>query len=88
MQTQQDIDGLAVAIYRDKVQRAREADPAEKLLDGLRLFESALEFTKAGAAAMIGSTDEALVMKEVQRRFDLIRKMEEQGIYHPLPARA
>ena len=84
MHTQQDIDHLAAAIYRDKVLRARAADPCEKLVDGLRLFEFALGMTKAGAADMIGSDNEALVMQEVQRRFDLVRKREERGLYHPV----
>jgi hypothetical protein len=37
MEFQEEIDRLADAIYRDKVLRARAEDPAEKLLDGIRL---------------------------------------------------
>jgi hypothetical protein len=88
MQSQESIDQLADAIYRDKVLRARATDPSEKLVDGMRLFEVALEFTKAGAADMIGSTDEALVMQEVRRRIEIVRRSEERGIYHPLAEKA
>lgn len=78
--------GLPVdAIYRDKVLRAMAEDPAEKFLDGLRLFESALEFTRAGVAAELGTHDESAIAAEVQRRFDLVRRIEEHGIYQPLP---
>jgi hypothetical protein len=86
MQSQQDIDQLAAAIYRDKVLRARAADPCEKLVDGIRLFEFALGMTKAGAADMLGSNDEAEVMQEVQRRFSLVRMREERGLYQPVPS--
>jgi hypothetical protein len=87
MQSQEEIDRLADAIYREKVLRARAADPAEKFLDGLRLFESALEFTRAGVAAELGTQDETAVAAGVLRRFQLIRRLEEHGLYHPLPDR-
>lgn len=87
MESQEEIDRLADAIDRDRVLRARAADPAEKFLDGLRLFESALEFTRAGVAAELGTQDEEAISEGVQRRFQLIRKLEEHGLYHPLTQR-
>jgi hypothetical protein len=87
MEYQEEIDRLADAIFRDKVLRARAEDPAEKFLDGIRLFESALEFTRAGVAAELGTTDEAAIAEGVQRRFDRVRKLEEHGLYQPLPSR-
>jgi hypothetical protein len=86
METQEDIDRLADAIYRDKVLRAREADSAEKFLDGLHLFELAMEFTRAGVAAELDTDDEKAIASGVQRRFDLCRRMEEHGLYQPVPA--
>jgi hypothetical protein len=87
MESQEEIDELADAIYRDKVLRARAEDSAEKFLDGLRLFEMALEFTRAGVAAELGTDDEKAIAEGVQRRFDLHRQMEERGLYHPVPDR-
>jgi hypothetical protein len=83
METQEDIDQLAAAIYRDKVLRAREMTPEERLIEGFRLFHEAMTFTAAGVANELGTTDEAAVMAEVRRRFDLVRKIEERGRYQP-----
>jgi hypothetical protein len=84
METQQDIDRLAAAIYRDKVLRARAMTPDERLMESFRLFEESLTFTKAGVADQLGTTDEASIMAEVRRRFDLVRQREDRGIYLPL----
>lgn len=81
METQEDIDRLAREIYRDKVLRARAMTPEERFMEGFRLFEEALVFTKAGVAAELGTTDEQTIMNEVQRRFDIVRKREERGRY-------
>ncbi len=81
MQSQEEIDELAAAIYREKVLRAREEDPCEKFMDGFRLFESSLAFMKMGIEAETGSADPEVVMRGVQRRFDTVRKMREQGLY-------
>jgi ADP-dependent phosphofructokinase/glucokinase len=88
MQTQEEIDQLADAIYRDKVLRARAEEPGQKLIDGIRLFESALAFTRAGVAAELRTSDEEAISKGVQRRFDIVRRMEEHGIYSPVTARS
>lgn len=85
METQEDIDRIAAAIYRDKVLRARAMTPEERLMESFRLFDEALVFTKAGVANELGTTDEAAIMKEVQRRFDVIRSIEERGHYLPWP---
>lgn len=39
---------LADEIYRERIVRARNASPEEKILAGQRLFESACEITLAG----------------------------------------
>lgn len=84
METQEDIDQLAAAIYRDKVLRARAMTPDERLMEGFRLFDESMTFTKAGVAEELGTTDEAAIMTEVRRRFDIVHKMEDQGFYLPL----
>ncbi|HBJ88306.1 MAG: hypothetical protein Q8M07_19725 [Prosthecobacter sp.] len=85
METQQDIDQLAAAIYRDKVLRSRAMTPDERLMESFRLFHEALTFTKAGVADELGTTDETVIMAEVQRRFEVVRTIEERGSYQPWP---
>lgn len=84
METQAEIAALAEALYREKVQRAREQDPCEKLVDGFRMFESALEFTKAGVAATLKTNDESAIMQGLLNRFERIRKVREAGLYEPV----
>ncbi|WP_208300299.1 hypothetical protein [Prosthecobacter fusiformis] len=74
---------MADAIYRDRVLRARAEDPCEKLVDGFRLFEYALGITKMGVQAELNTMDEEAVMKGVQKRFDMVRKVREKGLYQP-----
>ena len=76
------ISELANTLYRDKVVRARRQDPAEKLVQGFRLFESALDFTKAGLAADLDATDESLVTEGVLKRFERVRNVREAGFLH------
>ncbi|MFN0125970.1 MAG: hypothetical protein ACKV19_04710 [Verrucomicrobiales bacterium] len=83
MELQQDLDLTADAIYRDKVLRARATDPVERLLDGFRLFDEALTFTKAGVMEQLGTSDETMVMAEVERRIERIRKLQDFGYYKP-----
>lgn len=43
MRPTEEVTALAEDLYREKVLRAREQDPCEKLVDGFRLFTSALD---------------------------------------------
>ncbi len=83
METQEDINELAEAIYRDRVIRARQEDPCEKLMDGFRLFEYGLNIMKMGVASELGTENEDAVLTGVQRRFDIVRQMRERGLYQP-----
>ena len=85
METQQDIDTLAAAIYRDKVLRARAMKPEDRLVEGVRLFDEAMIFTKAGISAELGTSDETTILREVVRRLEITRKIAERGLYKPLP---
>jgi hypothetical protein len=73
------IQELADAIYKDKIARAREQDPIEKLLDGFRLHEYACGITLAGIRHQnpgISDADALQILKErvaMQRRWDEIR---------------
>jgi len=87
METQEEIDRLAAAIYRERVLRARLEAPVEKLMDGIRLFEHSLQITKAGVAAELATDDEAAIMAGVQERFEKVRRMRESKIYRVLEQR-
>jgi hypothetical protein len=84
MESRKETATLAATLYREKVQRARAQDPCEKLMDGFRMFESALAFTKAGVAAELQSNEESAIMKGVLDRFDKVRKVREAGLYRPV----
>ena len=79
-----EIRRLADAIYRDKVLRAREEDPIEKLLDGFGLFERGLEITKLDVIRRIRTSEESAVQEALRLRFERVRRMREAGIYKPL----
>ena len=88
METQQDIGHMAAAIYRDKVLRARETPPEQRLMDGFMLFEDSLAFTEAGVVSQLGLTDEARIMAEVERRLERVRQVHDHGWFKPWPAQA
>ncbi len=85
METQQDINTLADAIYRDKVLRARERTMDERLRDGLECFDLSCRLMADGVRHQFKLTDEAAVWQKVRERLDIVRRMEERGIYQPLP---
>ncbi len=58
---------LADAIYRDRVLRARRTPPAEKLLDGARLFAGVAERMKAGIRLRKPHLSEREVAEELRR---------------------
>jgi hypothetical protein len=86
METQQDIDQLAAALYRDKVLRARARTMDERLRDGLECFDLSCRLMADGVRHQFKLTDEAAVWQKVRERLDVARRIEERGIYQPLPA--
>ena len=76
---------LAAAIYRDKVQRARQENPIQKLLAGFDLFQSALEMTRLDVIRKIGASDESAVQEGLRQRFERVRQVREAGLYKPVP---
>ena len=58
--------------------------PEEKLLGGFRLFQLSCEMARAGIRSQSPELDEQGVERELQRRLDLQRRMDERDLYHPL----
>jgi hypothetical protein len=72
---------LADAIYWDKVRRARATSLADRFMAGFELLETSLGFTRAGIAHQLGTDDDAEIAAELQRRFDVVRRVNERGLY-------
>jgi len=68
---------LIDAIYREKVLRARNTPPEQKLFAGARLFEMGCEITKAGIRAQHPNADEAEVLQILKDRLALARRLED-----------
>jgi hypothetical protein len=68
---------LGDAIYREKVQRARATPPEEKVLDGPRLFDWAIEWMKAGIRMQYPDADEERVRALVWERLEIGRRLEQ-----------
>ena len=71
-------------IYRQRVLRAREAPPGEKLLDGPRLFDRACEWMKAGIRDQFPDASDERVRQILADRINRLRQIEEQGLYLPV----
>jgi Rv0078B-related antitoxin len=67
---------LANDIFWDKVRRARETPPVEKLLLGPRLFDFACGITRSGIRHQHPDADEAEVERILADRLALQRRLE------------
>ena len=71
-----DVKQLADAIFRDRVLRARQTPPEEKLLDGARLFDYACRITEAGIRNQYPEADDRRVAELLRERVELQRRLE------------
>lgn len=63
-------------IFRERVLRARQTPPEEKLLDGPRLFDWACRITMAGIRHQFPEADEQQVKEILVQRLALARRLE------------
>lgn len=70
------IAAMADALYRDEVARARAMTPADKLLEGPRLFERACRLMRDGIRHRHPDLDEAGVEQLLRTRLDYLRTLE------------
>jgi hypothetical protein len=66
------IQTLTDALYREEIARARTMDPADKLLEGPRLFERALRVMTDGVRHEQPHLDDAAVRAVVEARLERI----------------
>lgn len=74
---------LADELYRERVLRARRTPPEERLLDGIRLYDEALERMKIGVRLTNPQADEAEVNGLLQRRIRRLWKLSDHGYLRP-----
>ena len=63
-------------LYRDRVLRARETPPEEKLLDGVRLFDVSCRIMMDGIRDEYPDASEARVREILRERIALLRRLE------------
>ena len=71
-----EVKALADAIFRDRVLRARQTPPEEKLLDGARLFDYACRIMEAAIRNEHPDADDAEIAALLRQRVDLARRLE------------
>ena len=64
-------------IYRDRVRRAREMPPEEKLCAGIELFEEACQRMRDGIRMQFPSADAAEIERRLRQRLKRLRQVEE-----------
>lgn len=64
-------------IYRERVLRARRTPPAEKLLDGPRLFARACRLMMAGIRQQFPDADERRAKEILRERLAILRRIQE-----------
>ena len=68
---------LVDRIYRDRVLRARSRPPAEKLMDGARLFDMSCRIMMDGIRHEHPDADEREVMAMLIDRVRMVRRLED-----------
>ena len=71
-----DIKQLGESIYRERVHRARSANPEEKMRDGPRLFDYACGITMSGIRNQNPGASEERVLELLRQRIALQRRLE------------
>jgi hypothetical protein len=72
----QSIARLADEIFLDKVRAARSADPAEKFLDGPRLFDYACRLVESGIRNQNPEASEEQIHRLLLQRIEIMRQLE------------
>jgi len=79
-----DIRALADDIFRDRVLRARQMPPDERIMDGPRLFDQACEIALSAIRGQHPEFTEDECQRELTRRIEIVRRLDETGLYYPV----
>ena len=80
-----DLDVLQTEIYREKVMRARQMTPRERLAEAIELTDCAFERMLDGAMWQLGTDDPEKGWAEVRRRMERLCKARDHGFYTTEP---
>jgi hypothetical protein len=76
---------LIDAIYRERVLRARATPPAEKFLQGARLFDMVCRIMRDGIRNQYPEADERRIEELLVHRLELARRLEEPStLFRPV----
>ncbi|MCW5558621.1 MAG: hypothetical protein KIT22_12410 [Verrucomicrobiae bacterium] len=78
-----DFKPLADALYRERVLRARRVPPEERLLDGIRLYDQAVERMRLGVKLQHPAATEEEVERLLVKRIRKSWKLSDHGYYRP-----
>ncbi|MBS0206219.1 MAG: hypothetical protein JSS49_25265 [Planctomycetes bacterium] len=84
------MDGDAIradadAIYRERVLRARNTPPDQKMIEGVRLFERACGLMRDGIRHQFPHATAQEVDAMVQERLEIAQRLEDGNLYQPCP---
>ena len=74
---------LADALYRERVLRARRTPPEERILDGVRLFDQAVERMRLGVQLQNPDAAAPEIERLLIQRIRNLWKMSDHGYYRP-----
>ena len=75
-------------LYREEVRRARAQTMEQRFLGSLEMAGFAFELGRAGVRSQHPQATETEIEAEWQRRLRIARRLDEHGIYAPVPSRA
>lgn len=78
-----DFKPLADAIYRERVLRARRTPPEERMLDGVRLYDQAVERMRMGVQLQHPHAGTEEVERLLVGRIHKLWRLSDHGYYRP-----
>ena len=72
---------LADAIYRERVLRARQTPPEERLLDGVRLFDQAIDRMRLGVQLQYPVAGPEEIERRLVQRIQKLWQLSDHGYY-------
>ncbi len=72
------------SMFLDRIRQARQRSPEQKLVEGFELFDLACEVARAGIRSQAPELDGNGVERELGRRLDIQRRLEERELYRPV----
>ena len=74
---------LADELYRERVLRARRTPPEERMLDGIRLYDQAVERMRLGVKLQNPNAEPNDIERLLILRIRKLWKMSDHGYYRP-----